>query len=176
MDVYALTLLQREFRELAQSEDSGFSVGLEGDDWFRWRVCFQGPVDTPYEGGVFVAILRFPRDYPNSPPEMQFITEMWHPNSTPQAVFPDGRVCISILHPPGVDQFNQLESADERWRPILGVESVLLSVTSMLNDPNPNSPANIEASVQFTQVQYRNNRSEYTRKVRRLAQKSVDFL
>lgn len=83
----------------------------------------------------------------------------------------NGRVCISILHPPGVDEFNQSESADERWRPILGVEAVLLSVMSMLNDPNPNSPANIEASIQF-----KNDRVGYVRKVRRLAQKSVDFL
>jgi len=70
-----------------------------------------------------------------------------------------------------VDEFNQSESADERWRPILGVEAVLLSVMSMLNDPNPNSPANIEASIQF-----KNDRVGYVRKVRRLAQKSVDFL
>lgn len=80
-------------------------------------------------------------------------------------------MCISILHPPGTDQFNQAESADERWRPILGVEAVLLSVTSMLNDPNPNSPANIEASIQF-----KNDRAGYVRRVRRLAQKSVDFI
>jgi len=39
------------------------------------------------------------------------------------------------------------ESADERWRPILGVEAILLSVISMMNDPNISSPANIDASV-----------------------------
>ena len=92
-------------------------------------------------------MLRFPSDYPNNPPEMRFSTEMWHPNSTFHPVFPDGRVCISILHPPGTDEFNQQESADERWRPILGVEAILLSVVSMLTDPNISSPANIEASV-----------------------------
>lgn len=56
------------------------------------------------------------------------------------------------------------ETADERWRPILGVEAVLLSVISMMNDPNINSPANIDAS-----VQYRDNREAYNQKVRRLA-------
>ena len=86
MESFALSLLQKEFRgtsqaDLTQSEDSGFSVGLENDNWFHWRVCFQGPTDTPYEGGVFVALLHFPTDYPNSPPEMRFTTEMWHPNS-----------------------------------------------------------------------------------------------
>lgn len=102
---------------------------------------------------------------------MRFTTEMWHPNSTLQAVFPDGRVCISILHPPGTDEFNSQESADERWRPILGVEAVLLSVISMLTDPNISSPANLDAS-----LQYKNDRTNYNKRVRRLAQKSVEYI
>ena len=87
------------------------------------------------------------------------------------AVYPDGRVCISILHPPGTDQFNEQESADERWRPILGVESVILSVISMLNDPNLESPANLEASKQF-----KDEPEAYRKKVKRLATLSVEFL
>lgn len=80
------------------------------------------------------------------PPTLKFQTKMLHPN-----VYTDGTVCISILHPPGTDQFNEMESADERWRPILGVESILISVLSMLMDDNPNlsSPANIDAAVSF---------------------------
>ena len=62
-------------------------------------------------------------------------------------VYPDGRVCISILHPPGEDKFNEFETANERWRPILGVDAILLSVISMLNDPNLDSIANIDAAV-----------------------------
>ena len=96
------------------------------------------------EGGIFIAQLDFPFDFPNSPPKMRFTSSIWHPN-----VYPDGRVCISILHPPGTDAFNAEETADERWRPILSVEAVLLSVMSMLADPNPNSPANIDAAVMF---------------------------
>jgi len=63
------------------------------------------------------------------------------------------------------------ETADVRWRPILGVEAVLLSVISMLNDPNINSPANIDAS-----VQYRDNREAYNAKVRRMAQRAADYI
>lgn len=62
-------------------------------------------------------------------------------------VYSTGVVCISILHPPGEDHLNQQETADERWRPILGVESILVSVISMLSDPNDESPANIDAAV-----------------------------
>lgn len=64
------------------------------------------------EGGFFNAIMSFPTNYPNSPPTVKFITEIWHPN-----VYPDGRVCISILHPPGDDP-NGYELASERWMPV----------------------------------------------------------
>ena len=56
-----------------------------------------GPEGTPYEGGFFRAILSFPLDYPQMPPKMKFISEIWHPN-----VHVDGLVCISILHAPGL--------------------------------------------------------------------------
>ena len=109
---------------------------------------------------------------------MKFLTKMWHPNSKlcfelsqNFVVYPDGKVCISILHPPGTDQFNSGETADERWRPILGVESIILSVISMLNDPNISSPANIDAA-----VEYRDNRESYIKKVRKLTIQSVDSL
>ena len=106
---------------------------------------------------------------------MKFKTEMWHPNSNLcfrqlrpdrfvsfRPVYPDGTVCISILHPPGEDEFNKQESASERyperlrtafklpfarWRPILGVDAILLSVLSMLDQPNIDSPANVDAAV-----------------------------
>ena len=50
------------------------------------------------EGGFFNATMSFPLDYPSSPPCVRFVSEMWHPN-----VYPDGKVCISILHSPGDD-------------------------------------------------------------------------
>ena len=103
-------------------------------------MIFEGPEDSLYEGGYFKTQIRFPDDYPNSPPEMKFVCPMWHPN-----IYADGKVCISILHAPGEDTMSG-ETADERWRPILGVEAILVSVISMLNDPNISSPANIEAS------------------------------
>lgn len=80
-------------------------------------------------------------------------------------------MCISILHPAGTDEHNSQEKAEERWRPILGVEAIITSVISMLNDPNIDSPANLDASVQF-----RDNLSEYKKKVRKLVQESVEYL
>lgn len=76
------------------------------------------------------------------PPRMVFLNKMWHPN-----IFPDGRVCISILHPPQIDVTNEQETLDEKWRPVLGVKEIILSVLSIINEPNLDSPANIEAAI-----------------------------
>ena len=57
-----------------------------------------------------------------------------------------GEVCISILHPPGDDAWGY-ESASERWLPVHTVESILVSVISMLSSPNDESPANVDAAV-----------------------------
>lgn len=162
---FSRELLKKQLRDLMKNNDLGVSVGLIDDnDFYKWSVVFTGPEDTIFEGGYFKAILTFPQDFPQNPPEMKFVTEMWHPN-----IYKDGKVCISILHTPGVDQFNEQEKADERWRPSLGVEQIIVSVISMLNDPNCDSPANIDAS-----VMYKNKPEEYKKKVRQLVLKSMD--
>ncbi|KAG2592832.1 hypothetical protein PVAP13_5NG583700 [Panicum virgatum] len=95
----ASLLLQKQLRDLAKHPVDGFSAGLVDDiNVFEWQVTIIGPPDTLYDGGYFNAIMSFPQNYPNSPPSVRFTSEMWHPN-----VYPDGRVCISILHPPGED-------------------------------------------------------------------------
>ena len=91
--------------DIQNSDDLGASVGLIDDnDLFKWSIIFEGPEDTLYEGGYFKAELKFPSDYPNNPPDMKFISKMWHPN-----IYEDGKVCISILHAPGVDEMNSQE-------------------------------------------------------------------
>ena len=58
----------------------------------------------------------------------------------------DGDVCISILHEPGEDKFGY-ERPEERWLPVHTVETILISVISMINEPNDESPANVDAAV-----------------------------
>ncbi|KAG9393619.1 Ubiquitin-conjugating enzyme [Carpediemonas membranifera] len=163
----AATILAKQLREL-QRENAveGISVGLIDDsNIFEWQVIISGPSDTDYEGGIFKAILKFPHDFPLNPPKMKFISEMYHPN-----IYPDGDVCISILHAPGDDPMHY-ETADERWRPVHGVQSVLLSVVSMLNEPNTESPANIEAAKLS-----RENMGEFKKRVRRTVRRSLESL
>ena len=66
-------------------------------------------------------------------------------------------MCISILHPPGNDQYGY-ESRNERWLPVHNVESIAMSVILMLIEPNFESPVNVDAA-----TLYRGNNAEYKR-------------
>lgn len=123
---------------------------------FYISYSFSGPEGTPYEDGIYPATLTFPKDYPLSPPVMKFQCTLFHPN-----VYPDGTVCISILHAPGEDP-NHYESANERWSPVQSIEKILLSVMSMLAEPNDESGANIDAS-----KMWRENRNKFIEIVNR---------
>ncbi|KAI1882431.1 hypothetical protein AGOR_G00250630 [Albula goreensis] len=128
-------LLRKQLAELNKNPVEGFSAGLvSDDDIYQWEVVLIGPQDTLFEGGFFKAYLTFPYDYPLRPPKMKFITEIWHPN-----VAKNGDVCISILHEPGEDRFGY-ERPEERWLPVHTVETIMISVISMLADPNVDSP------------------------------------
>ncbi|CAO2647231.1 Nn.00g081530.m01.CDS01 [Neocucurbitaria sp. VM-36] len=155
--------LFKEYKSLSSDPPEGITAGpMSEDDMFVWEALIQGPEGTPFEGGVFPAELRFPKDYPLAPPKMKFVTEMWHPN-----VYPNGEVCISILHAPGEDPM-QYEQASERWSPIQSVEKILISVMSMLAEPNDESPANVDAA-----RMWREKRAEYESRVRANVRRSL---
>ncbi|PYI20067.1 ubiquitin-conjugating enzyme [Aspergillus violaceofuscus CBS 115571] len=113
-------------------------------------------------GGFFRARLSFPPDYPHMPPKMKFETPLFHPN-----IYPNGDVCISILHPPEEDKYGY-ESAAERWSPVQTPETILLSVISMLSSPNDESPANVEAA-----RLWRENPQEFKKRVRKCVRDSL---
>eukprot|EP00123_Amoebidium_parasiticum_P007478 comp18149_c0_seq1/m.18900 comp18149_c0_seq1/g.18900 ORF comp18149_c0_seq1/g.18900 comp18149_c0_seq1/m.18900 type:complete len:171 (-) comp18149_c0_seq1:267-779(-) len=159
-----MLLLKRQLQELMKHPVEGFSAGLIDDnDIFRWEIIIMGPPDTLYEGGVFKAHMTFPQEYPLRPPKLKFVSEIWHPN-----VGPDGDVCVSILHEPGEDKWGY-EKASERWLPIHTVETILISVISMLSDPNDQSPANLDAA-----KEWRESRETFKKKVQRCVRKSQE--
>lgn len=97
--------------------------------------------------------MNFPEDYPYSPPQFKFTPSIFHPN-----VYKDGRLCISILHRSG--DATSGEPDGETWSPVQTVESVLISIISLLSDPNLSSPANVDAS-----VLYKNSPEEFKKRV-----------
>ncbi|KAI0276038.1 ubiquitin-conjugating enzyme/RWD-like protein [Russula aff. rugulosa BPL654] len=159
-------LLRRQLAELTKHPVEGFSAGLvDENNLYEWEIMIIGPADTLYEGGFFRARLTFPPEFPDLPPKMRFITPMWHPN-----IYVNGDVCISILHAPGNDQYGY-EDAGERWMPVHSVESILLSVISLLSSETPNldSPANVDAAKEV-----RTDFAAYKKKVRRLVRRSAE--
>ncbi|XP_064612588.1 probable ubiquitin-conjugating enzyme E2 7 [Liolophura sinensis] len=157
-------LLKNQLAELRRRPMEGFSAGLiDDDDIYKWEVLVIGPQDTCFEGGVFKAHLIFPKEYPHRPPKMVFISDIWHPN-----IDKDGNVCISILHEPGDDKFGY-EKASERWLPVHTVETILVSVISMLADPNDESPANVDAA-----KMWREHPEEFKRRVTQCVRKSQE--
>ncbi|WFC97909.1 E2 ubiquitin-conjugating enzyme [Malassezia yamatoensis] len=159
-------LLKRQLMELRKNPVDGFSAGLKDEsNLFEWEILIIGPMDTLYEGGFLKAELTFPPEYPLMPPKMKFKTPMWHPN-----IYEDGTLCISILHAPGKDEYGY-EDASERWLPIHTVETILISVISLLSSdtPNTDSPANIDAAKQV-----REDLPGYRKKVRRLVRQSAE--
>jgi len=126
------------------SKEPWTHIELVNDNIFHWKVALivLNP-DSVYHGGYFVANMKFPQNYPYSPPDFKFKRTLYHPN-----VYEDGRLCISILHAPGDDEMSG-ESGAIRWSPAQRVESVLLSIMSLLDDANVSSPANVDASVMY---------------------------
>jgi ubiquitin-conjugating enzyme E2 D len=117
----ALKRISRELQDLQNDPPMNCSAGPEGDDMFRWEGVIFGPSDSPYSGGVFKLKIIFPIDYPFKCPTVTFTTKIYHPN-----INSAGIICLDILK--------------NNWSPALTVSKVLLSVCSLLTDPNPNDP------------------------------------
>ena len=113
--------INKELQDLSKDPPSSCSAGPVGDDLFHWQSTIMGPKDSPYENGIFFLNINFPTDYPFKPPKVQFTTKIYHCN-----VNSNGSICLDILQ--------------SQWSPALTISKVLLSVCSLLTDPNPGAP------------------------------------
>lgn len=134
------TYAKRLMMELTQiNKDTNHLYSISPtDNFLNWEFIVIGPPDTLYEGGIFTGRMIFTKEYPTKPPQVIF-NNILHPN-----IYPDGKVCISILHE-GTDIYGY-EKDIERWLPSHGIDSVMMSIISMLSAPNFESPANVDAS------------------------------
>ena len=118
----ALRRLKKEYVDLQKSPLENTSAGPVCDsDFFTWKASLVGPEGSPYEGGIFFLNIQFPVDYPFKPPRLQFTTKIYHPN-----INSNGGICVDTIK--------------ENWSPALTISRVLLSLSSLLDDPNPSDP------------------------------------
>jgi len=120
-EIMALKRINKELKDISNDPPSQCSAGPVGDDPFHWQATILGPSDSPFEGGVFFLNIHFPTDYPFKPPKFAFTTRIYHPN-----INSNGAICLDILR--------------SQWSPALTVSKVLLSICSLLCDPNPDDP------------------------------------
>ncbi|OAY68710.1 Ubiquitin-conjugating enzyme E2-17 kDa [Ananas comosus] len=121
--------------------------GPVGEDMFHWQATIMGPADSPFAGGVFLVNIHFPPDYPFKPPKVSFRTKVFHPN-----INSNGSICLDILK--------------EQWSPALTISKVLLSICSLLTDPNPDDPLVPEIA-----HMYKTDRAKYESTARAWTQK-----
>lgn len=123
--------ITRELAELQADPPLNCSAGPVNDnDLFNWEGVLFGPPDSPFSGGVFKVSIQFPSDYPFKPPRVTFNTKIYHPN-----INTNGFICLDILK--------------QNWSPALTISKVLLSILSMLTDPNPKDPLMPEIANQY---------------------------
>ncbi|KAF5734212.1 ubiquitin conjugating-like enzyme family protein [Tripterygium wilfordii] len=138
----------KELKDLQKDPPTSCSAGPVAEDMFHWQATIMGPPDSPYAGGVFLVTIHFPPDYPFKPPKVAFRTKVFHPN-----INSNGSICLDILK--------------EQWSPALTISKVLLSICSLLTDPNPDDPLVPEIA-----HMYKTDRSRYETTARSWTQKT----
>lgn len=139
-------LIKRVTKEIEKLEKEDMPYGIKATptkkNIFVWDATISGGKNTPHEGFNYKILIRIGDDYPTKPPHIKFISKIFHPN-----VYRDGQICIDTLQ--------------NQWTPTLKIISALISIQSMLDDPNPNSPANSDAAKLF-----KNDKELYIKKIK----------
>ena len=114
--------IKKELEEIRRDPPQNCTAGpTDPNKLNEWTATIIGPSDTPYQNGLFFLTIHFPPSYPFQPPKVRFVTPIYHPN-----VNSDGAICLDILK--------------DQWSPALTIAKVILSISSLLSDPNPNDP------------------------------------
>ncbi|XP_059156077.1 ubiquitin-conjugating enzyme E2 C-like isoform X1 [Physella acuta] len=150
--------LQKELRTLMISGSPGISAFPDGDNMFKWIGTIEGGKGTVYEGLSYKLSLTFPSQYPIEAVKVKFDTPCYHPN-----VDTHGNICLDILK--------------EKWSALYDVRTVLLSIQSLLGEPNIDSPLNTNAADLWKdQVLYKKVLIEkYNKDVRNVTQSTEEL-
>ena len=133
----AIKRLHKEMQDMINDPPANCSAGIVDQDIFHWKATIIGPEGTPYHGGVFNLSIHFSPEYPFKSPKINFQTKIYHPN-----INSAGQICLDILK--------------TEWSPALTISKVLLSICSLLNDPNPDDPLVSEIA-----NEYKTNRQKF---------------
>lgn len=127
-----LTRLKKELNNLVETPVCNSDVTLEKEDDIRtWIVIMKGPPESPYENGNFKLKFTFPDNYPFKPPEVKFITTVYHPN----VKLDTGDICLDVF--------------TNSWLPTQNTTEILEKIASILKAPSVSSPMEPEIANEF---------------------------
>lgn len=141
-----LKVIDKQILILQQNaETTKLSITLISDDNLNnYQAAIHGPVDSPFEGGMYLLDIHFADEYPFKPPKIKFSTRMFHPN-----IREDGTIYLSKLY--------------DEWAPAFTIEKVLLSIQSLLTSPD--TDASMTGNKEATRL-YLHDRNKYDEQVR----------
>lgn len=113
--------ITKEIQNFFKNPPPGISITPKEENIREIDILLTGPIDTPFEGGIFKLEMFLPESYPMEPPKVRFITKIYHPN-----IDKIGRICLDILK--------------DKWTPALQISSLLISVQALLSCPNVDDP------------------------------------
>ncbi|CAL5337015.1 unnamed protein product [Camellia sinensis] len=121
--------LFKEYKEVQREKAADPDIQLACDDSniFKWTALIKGPSETPFEGGVFQLAFSVPEQYPLQPPQVRFLTKIFHPN----VHFKTGEICLDILK--------------NAWSPAWTLQSVCRAIIALMAHPEPDSPLNCDS-------------------------------
>jgi ubiquitin-conjugating enzyme E2 N len=129
--------LKRINKEISMYEKEKFSfpnlfLRYKDDDILTWYFLVHDLKETPFEGGIYFGKVMLDKEYPLKPLLIRFLTKIYHPN-----IDFLGRICMDILK--------------NFWSPALQIQTVMLSVQSLLSTPNMDDPLNVKVALEWNE-------------------------
>ena len=144
----ALNRIRKEIINLNRYSNCNiYLIQVDENDLYHYHTIFLGPDLSPYGNGIFYLNIIFPKNYPFKPPKCSFLTPIYHPN-----IDKNGKISLDIL--------------EDQWSPAITIEKLVLSIISLLTDPNPDKPLVPEIA-----NLYKTNKIEYYKKAHEFAVK-----
>jgi ubiquitin-conjugating enzyme E2 A len=94
MSTPAQRRLIKDLEKVSNFEEERIIAAPVENNLLLWTATIEGPDDTPWEGGIFTLRMKFTEKYPNTPPNVKFLSKMYHPN-----IYNDGRICLDRNFP-----------------------------------------------------------------------------
>ena len=172
----AMKILKKQYKDISTNPLAGLGIFpslFNEDDYFNWKVIMQGPKDSPYREGIFMIKVIFPENYPNSAPDIIFLTPIYHPNVNPNKTEKDengrlGYINLGII---------------KKWKPETKLTQIFIQLFSLFFFPNTELSYTMDIAIEYKfkralyeeKVKYFTKKYSKPYKLNKIYDKSWDF-